>query len=332
MTDCVWTTHKQHQEGDYDLQRAIELSLSDTHTIANHISSADTLSLKESKLLVEGFTHFTAHYDIDIPFVMIQICFHYFYIEVSMKQLEEMQHTTLGSRLIFSRVCGIEHAKTNVNSLQMVLTHWRVRQEFEYHREHIIECVRTCIRRDNAGTLQAILRCLYQTIYDDMHISSDSESEADGDSWNACPQLRMNEVIGYINYAAKCGAFKCIELLLQNPIQIDWTTQLFNPVVLYNAVKYKRDNLNLIHFIVDCLEMIGIRFVCDDVMEEIIRYDVVSIAKRIVSNRWHEINDSDVAFAKVMNLKCDEWITERIRQKAYYYDCVNDYGSEYDEW
>ena len=55
------------------------------------------------------------------------------------------------------------------------------------------------------------------------------------------------------------------------------------------------------------LETVGISFVCDDVMEQCIKYDLVDVAKRIVNNRWHKITEKDEALAESINLRCNRW-------------------------
>ena len=83
------------------------------------------------------------------------------------------------------------------------------------------------------------------------------------------------------------------------------------PLCLLNAVKYHPENLELINFVIDKLETLKIIFVCDDVMEQIIKFDLVEIAKRIVNNRWHKITQKDESLATHFNLNCNIYFKER---------------------
>ena len=180
----------------------------------------------------------------------------------------------------------------NQDILREVLNHWITKKKINEFRDKIIESTLKCIEKDNVKILKIILKyCGYDQI-------SSNNFERNG------------EIINFINHSAKYNAFDCISLLLKSPKKLDWTQQK-RPIVLLNAVKFHHENIEIIKFIINKLEQLKITFVCDDVMEQVIKFDLVDIAKIIVSNRWHKINEKDKSLAKQINLNCYIYFKER---------------------
>merc|ERR1719229_97452 len=140
-------------------------------------------------------------------------------------------------------------------------------------------------------------------------------------------------MIQFIDIAAKHASFECLKILMAAPQQINWSEQK-RPVCLLNAIKYNPANLEMINFVMDCLEKVKITFVCDDVFTEVIKYDLVDIAKRIVNNRWHKITDKDESLAGQLNLGCSEWLKSRRSAFDFNACSTNDDGLtlEDDDW
>lgn len=68
---------------------------------------------------------------------------------------------------------------------------------------------------------------------------------------------------------------------MRNTQCLDWTDHK-RPVVLLNAVRaveFHPENLDAISFILTKLESVGISFVCDDVMEQVIKFGMNSICE-----------------------------------------------------
>ncbi|MCP4143514.1 MAG: hypothetical protein GY755_25050 [Chloroflexi bacterium] len=64
--------------------------------------------------------------------------------------------------------------------------------------------------------------------------------------------------------------------------------------------------------------MRNLTFVCKDLMKSIIKYDLVAIAKRIITNKWHELTNDDRLLAESLDLECFKWMIEREKAYAYY--------------
>eukprot|EP00483_Globobulimina_turgida_P005541 UN05551 len=125
----------------------------------------------------------------------------------------------------------------------------------------------------------------------------------------------MNEIICFINFAIICSSFKCVKCLLQNADKLDKHHEKL-PHILLNAVKYQHDKIDFIHFIIDKLEKTGIALTeCDDIMTQIIQFDLVDIAMCIVAKGWHKITENDKRFARYLNEispnQCHKWFDER---------------------
>ena len=89
-----------------------------------------------------------------------------------------------------------------------------------------------------------------------------------------------------------------------------WESQR-RPICLLNAIKYNPDNMKLINFVIDKLEATNKGFVCDDVMKQAIRHDLVDVVKRLIDNRWHIITENDELHAQLIDGECHRFFMER---------------------
>ena len=77
------------------------------------------------------------------------------------------------------------------------------------------------------------------------------------------------------------------------------------------------DNIELINFVIDKLEIANVGFVCDHIVKEAIRCDLVDIIKRLINNRWHIITENDELHAQLIDGDCHRFFMER--SKALHY-------------
>jgi len=225
-------------------------------------------------------------------------------------------------QLILDKCCIYTHSENqnkmlfNQDILREVLNHWISKKKIDEFRDKIVESTKKCIQNDNVKILKIILKyCNYDKI-------------------NGNNIARNNEIIEFINNAAKYASFDCISLLLKSPNKLDWSSQK-RPIVLLNSVKYHHENLEIINFIMTKLEILKITFVCQDVMEQVIKYDLVEIAKRIVNNRWHKITERDELLAEQINLDCNRYFKERSNAFNFNTNDCNDENQlnlDDDEW
>jgi len=198
--------------------------------------------------------------------------------------------------------------------LKEVFNHWISKKKVDEFRDKIVESTQRCVVCDNADILKIILKyCNYDKIFND--------------------EQRNNEVIEFIDIAAKNASFECLKILLISPKQINWVEQK-RPLCLLNAIKYNHANHEMIDFLMDSLEKVKQTFVCDDVFTEVIKHDLVEVAKRIVNNRWHKITDKDESLAIKLNLGCSEWLKSRRSAFDFNACSTNDDGLtlEDDDW
>ena len=200
--------------------------------------------------------------------------------------------------------------------LRDVLNHWITKKKLNEFRQIIIDALTRCIEIDQVKILKIMLK---YTGYDQVTNSS---------------QQRNKEIFQFINIAAKYGSFDCISLLLKNPRKLDWTNYT-KAECLLNAIKYNPNNMQLINFIFGKLEEIRILFVCGDIMKEVIRHDLVNIARRIIDNRWHRVNEEDELHAELINGECHKLFLAK-SQALNYIDIVSqdqgDIDFNDDEW
>lgn len=229
----------------------------------------------------------------------------------SMEQLKERRDAAKAEQdiyllffteqLILDKACA-ENVSENASKLSLntdllreVFNHWISKKKVNEFRARIVEATLSCIACDNFRVLKIVLKyCSYDLVA----------------LKEARPGPRNDEMMRFLSSAARHSAMDCLRLLLKHTDKLDWSAQK-RPVMLAEAVKHQ--NLDIIALIMAKLEALPMMFVCDDVMEQVIKYDLVDIAKRIVNNRWHKINQKDEALALSINLHCHEYFQERSR-------------------
>merc|ERR1719242_626570 len=202
-------------------------------------------------------------------------------------------------QLIVDKACTLNVADNSIKQtlhsdvLREVLNNWISKRKIAEFRSTIVESTLRAVECDNVIILKIICK------YCDYEIRSVAKSTD-----------RNKEYMDFINCAARNASFDCITLLLAHSDKLDWSREQ-RPRVLLNAVREHPENLELAHFVMTGLETVGICFVCDDVMEQCIKFDLVDIAKRIVNNRWHKLTDKDTALAQSINLRVNSYFKER---------------------
>jgi len=222
-------------------------------------------------------------------------------------------------QLILDKACTeIWHRDQNRNRLLMnqqilrdVLNHWNSKKKIDEFRDKIVESSKRCVGCDNSAILQIIIKyCNYDKF----------RKQA----------ARNKEFIKFIEIAAECASFECLKILLseKSAHNIDWSEQK-RPVCLLNAIKYHHANIEMINFIMDALEKVKQLFVCDDIFTQIIKHDLVEIAKRVINNRWHKITEQDESLAEHINLGCSQWL--KSRRSAFEFNTGDDDGLTLDD-
>eukprot|EP01084_Bolivina_argentea_P034202 63306_1 len=206
-------------------------------------------------------------------------------------------------QLILHQACCIkpdsDENEQNLNLLRGILLSWQQKKQINNFRQKIISSTLKCIENDNVNILRIILVRCYKGA--GMRLSHDQNED----------------LMCFINHASKNNSFDCIQLLLQNPSNLNWSNNFKNPTVLYYAVKYTQ-NKDLINFVINKLESLKICFICDDIMKEVIIKDWVKIAKRLVNNRWHKITKQDEEFAEsIYKLKIITYFKQRSSVSAF---------------
>jgi len=225
-------------------------------------------------------------------------------------------------QLILDKACALNVSDNSIkrelhrDTLREVLNHWICKKKIDEFREKIVESTLRAIECDNTRPLGIVLKyCGY-----------DSKDIKKGLS-----VARNGEMIQFINCSAKSSSFDCTKLLLSSAKSLDWSSQK-RPDVLLNACRFHPENLDAIHYILDALESIGISFVCDDVMEQVIKFDLVDVAKRIVNNRWHKITEKDEALAESINQLMAQYFKERASAFNFNKNNINEDQIEDDDW
>lgn len=300
----------------------------------------DVLSHFQDIMIVDGFIH-EINYNITqiIPSEINQLCFDYFFIE-SVEILKEKRNKAKQKKDI-DKMLQIEQLIVHEISysvftmdqqhqslyyqdlLREVLNHWISKKKVDKFRNEIVESTKRCIQNDNIRLFKILWKyCAYDKI-------------------NYFDNVRNNEVIEFINTASKYASFDCISLLLKYPNKLNWRNGAirYKPICLLNAVKYHHNNLKLINFIIDKLETLKLSFICDDIMNEVIRFDLVCIAKRLMDNHWHKITEEDELHAQLINdelgnSKCFELFNKKSNAFNYYNDNEEHQGINWndDEW
>jgi len=223
-------------------------------------------------------------------------------------------------QLILDKACSLNVSDNSIkqelhsDTLREVFNFWTTKGKMDEFRSKIVESTLRAVECDNVRILKIILKyCRYEKTV--------------GNSPD-----RNAEFLQFINAAAYHSSFDCSKVLLSNADKVDWSSNK-RPIVLLNAVREHPENLDAIHFILGKLESVGISFVCDDVMEQVIKFDLVDVAKRIVNNRWHKISEKDEALAESINLRCNSYFKERAMAFNFNKNNVNEEDQlEDDDW
>ena len=263
----------------------------------------DAMQQYQDKLIVDGF--FLA-LDIErslwIPAEIQRLCFNYYNIQ-SMRVLEvrrtvELYNTLEIERLMVHKACTTKFHRFHEKILKNVITEWNAKANgVTYRRSWIIEIVQQCIARDNAQILRSILEC---GGYDEKSLEDAMFTIEE------CQQDMMT----FINFAAVCNAPRCLKLLLEAPDKLNWTEHL-RPMPLLNAIRFNHKDADFIHLIIDRLKMAKVNFICDEIMQEIICFGLVSVGRRIVELKWHRISADDRWLAAELDGECNAWLNAR---------------------
>ena len=153
--------------------------------------------------------------------------------------------------------------------------------------------------------------------------------------------MRINELIEFIINTSKYASFDCISLLLKYPMKLNWRNGAirYKLIRLLNAVKYHHNNLDLTNFIIYKLERLRVPFICNDIMKEVIRFDLVCTTKRLMDNHWHKITEEDELYAQSVidvfgNSECYKLFDKKSKAFIYYIDNGEEQGTYWndDEW
>mmetsp|Transcript_40427 Transcript_40427/g.64822 ORF Transcript_40427/g.64822 Transcript_40427/m.64822 type:complete len:442 (-) Transcript_40427:191-1516(-) len=182
----------------------------------------------------------------------------------------------------------------NQEIVRETMVHWVHKKKIDEFRAKILESVEKCIECDNLRILKIICKhCGYESGH-----------------MRATEYARNAEYMRMLDYCAKYASFDCLTYLLKAPQNLNWSEQK-RPSLLLNAVKWHPENLEMINLMMDKLEELKITFVCDEVMQYVIKADLVEVAKRIVNNRWHKICKKDEQLAESINLQIHLYFESR---------------------
>merc|ERR1719471_2351842 len=75
------------------------------------------------------------------------------------------------------------------------------------------------------------------------------------------------------------------------------------------------------------------KHVCDDVFQEVIKKDMVDVAKAIIINRWHKPNEKDFSLAERIDGNVGSYLNSRKRAVADVgFICTDDDMIDSDDW
>ena len=277
---------------------------------------------------------------VNIPEDVAHLCLQYCIIESS--EATNIKNVADLTRMLdFERFyipCISKFNKCHEALLKTVIIDWESKANSYYNincRARVIRFVAECIMNDNVNVLNTVLElggynCTSLTKLTLMVVNGDCDEEIG--IFNLNVEERQEEMMEFINLAATHKAQKCMLRLLDRPEELDWTQQL-RPQALLNAIRENHDDVGFIDFVIDCFKVVGnemdIKFNCDEVMQEIIRFDLVQNGQRIVENGWHKINDEDLKEAAWLKKNCNAWFNER---DPFYGDYDNCEKVDLDDW
>ena len=172
-------------------------------------------------------------------------------------------------QLIFTKACdekwdkkiNADKIRKNEKQLIDVINHWTSKKKLTEFRIFVVDCAMKAIEKDNSHIIHIIIR---NCGYHEKQLMPDRKSEL----------MRM------INFATEKNAYDCTYLLLQHP-SVEFEQR---PIALLNAVKTMNADLIDIVFnaMTNNLKKNNTFYVCDDVFVEVIKKDLVDVAKKIV--------------------------------------------------
>ncbi len=243
-------------------------------------------------------------------FDLEKIFWKYFYRPITLEQLQYLEKHVPACELvkirkvIFYTLCSKQqNNEISSNIYKEMISDWKyplsvVRIQFLW------SCGMICLINDNQNVFKIILEIMFNYKYE--------------------------EIMHFVNTAAKYNALKCMKLLLNDPEQLDWQTERINPTVLFNSITYCPKEIDLINYIIKQLESLKICFICSDLITKIIENDLITVIKIIVRNKWHILTEKDKENAKKVGKDCYCWFKERERGFEIY--CPIIHTLEWDDW
>ena len=199
-------------------------------------------------------------------------------------------------QLIFAKACdekwdkkqNADKIRKNEKQLIEVINHWSVKKKLSEFSTFILDSAMKAIEKDNSHIIHIIIR---NCGYHDKQLN----------------ETKKMELMRMINYATKSNSYDCTYLLLQHP-SVEFEKR---PISLLNAVKTMNADLIDIVFNAMSVKKQNQIYVCDDVFVEVIKKDLVDVAKKIVEARWHKPRDSDYELATKLEGLVGSWLNER---------------------
>jgi len=179
----------------------------------------------------------------------------------------------------------LDRARKNEDLLRDVLRHWHDRNQINVFQEKILNAMDKAIKADLSRLVKVLCaRGLRDTNPEKKRILTDMSV-----------------------LAAKNNAFRCLKVLCEE-FRVEFETR---PRTLLAAVKAM--NMEMVEYVMDVMTKSQTKFVCDDVFQEVIKKDMVDIAKAIIINRWHKPNDRDFALAERLEGNVGSYLASRKR-------------------
>lgn len=196
-------------------------------------------------------------------------------------------------QLILAQICESKwdqldkgRAKANEELLRDILNNWVEEGQRETFQDKILNGLRVVVKKDMSSTFKILLG---------RGISGS----------NPRKQVIFRELAVL---AAKHNAFDCLKVLCEDfNVQFD-----LRPITLLETVKSM--NIEMVNYIMGEMKKSGSRHVCDDVFQEVIKKDMVEVAKVIIIERWHKPNERDFQLAE--RLDGNMWSYLQTRRNA----------------
>jgi len=218
----------------------------------------------------------------------------------SIDQLQERRRNAKRSRdlpllffieqLILAQICESnwddldpDRAKANEDILRDVLNHWFNQGQRDNFLEKVMAGLEKVVKKDMSNVVKILLARGIRGSHP-----------------------RKKEIIKQLAVlAAKNNAFSTIKLLAE---EFDLEFGL-RPITLLEAIKSM--NIDMVKYIMEVMEKRQSRHVCDDVFQEVIKKDMVEVAKTIIIQRWHKPNDRDFTLAQRLDGNSWQYLASR---------------------